>query len=328
MLAFRLRPCHRLSSTRNRRPWSARVAACVALTGTLALAAGCPAPDGAEDPMEAQDDDTGEPVEATTTGEAPVDDPSTSGGEMAEETGDTGCNFICPDTEDTGGVPQCDAWSQDCPEGEKCTPWANDGGPAWNSLRCTPLAENPGQEGDDCLVEGSGVSGIDDCGIGLFCWNADESGQGTCVQQCTGSAEAPICDNPDNSCVIANDGVLTLCLPECDPLVQDCAEGEACYGAGDAFACVPDASGEDAGDYGDPCEFTNACDPGLFCGSAEVVPECAGSAGCCSEFCDLGGPEPDAQCSGSGLGQVCEPWYAEGQAPPGGDLIGACVVPT
>ena len=43
-----------------------------------------------------------------------------------------------------------------------------------------------------------------------------------------------------------------------------------CYprGINEVFTCVPDASGE-MGVYGDPCEYINVCDPGLFCASAE-----------------------------------------------------------
>lgn len=250
---------------------------------------------------------------------------------------DCGCNFLCDPCWDgcrnepipgcDGDGLECDLFAQDCPEGEKCMPWANDGGAAWNSLRCSPLDDAPGQAGDACTVEGSGVSGVDDCDAGLMCWNVDENGQGSCVPMCTGSADAPLCDDPADTCVIANDGVLNLCLPACDPLLQDCDEGSACYGAGTSFACAPDASGPDLGLYGDACEYTNACDPGLFCAAAGAVPGCEGSLGCCSEFCDLDAPNPDGACGGSALGQICEPWFAEGAAPPGYDNLGACVLP-
>ena len=288
---------------------------------------------GSPEDLEADDATEGDPDVVADTG-APSSDPTLDPddgdeGESGSEGGsdeDTGCTFICDDP-DTGGEPQCDPWSQDCPSGEKCMPWANDGGAAWNSLRCTPLSGSVKQEGDACTVEGSGVTGIDDCDVGLMCWDVDENGQGTCVAMCTGSADAPLCDDPADNCVIANDGVLNLCLPACDPLVQDCAEGSACYGAAESFACAPDASGPDAGTYGSPCEFTNACDPGLFCAAAEAVPDCQGSLGCCSEFCDLDAANPDGACGGSGAGQQCEPWFQEGAAPPGDENIGACVLP-
>jgi hypothetical protein len=115
-----------------------------------------------------------------------------------------------------------------------------------------------------------------------------------------------------------------LCLPACDPLLQDCAAGQACYGIQDVFTCVPDASGE-MGVYGDPCEYINVCDPGLFCAGAEAVPNCAGSLGCCSEFCDLGSDQGDAQCSGAAGGQTCVPWTENPS--PGLEDVGACVIP-
>ncbi|MCA9653948.1 MAG: ribulose phosphate epimerase [Myxococcales bacterium] len=227
---------------------------------------------------------------------------------------------------DGGGVSfECDIFAQDCPEGEKCMPWAADGGNSWNATRCSPINENPGQPGDECTVEGSGTSGIDSCDIGSMCWDVDpETNVGTCVAMCTGDESNPICEDPDTTCTIANDGAIVLCLPACDPLLQDCDEGQACYPINDAFACAPDASGE-MGVFGDPCEYINVCDPGLFCLDASVVPDCAGSVGCCSNVCDTADPAGDAQCTG--VGQTCQAWYEEGNAPPGYEDVGACALP-
>lgn len=103
---------------------------------------------------------------------------------------------------------------------------------------------------------------------------------------------------------------------ECDPLVQDCADGDACYGIGDEFLCAPDASG-DQGATLDPCEFVNVCDTGLNCVSAEWLPSCVGSAGCCTPFCDLADPTcPDGE---------CVPYFEEGVAPPAYENVGLCV---
>jgi hypothetical protein len=78
--------------------------------------------------------------------------------------------FISNDDYGGGQTYECDLWKQDCPPGEKCMPWANDGGGSWNATRCTPLAEDPRQPGEPCTVEGSGVSGRDDCDIRAMCW--------------------------------------------------------------------------------------------------------------------------------------------------------------
>jgi hypothetical protein len=256
------------------------------------------------------------PVE--TTGMAATDDGND------DTTGGGPSTFIT--MPDGGGVAnECDQWTQDCPTGEKCMPWANDGSSAWNATRCTPIAANPGQIGDDCMVEGSGVSGIDSCDIGSMCYYVDpESGVGQCVGMCLGTPEAPVCD-PGLICSISNNGVLTLCRQECDPLLQDC-DNSACLPAAGAegFVCIVDASG-DAGAAGDACNFLNSCDPGLFCGGADGVPDCVAGSGCCTEFCDLTDPDPGVACTLAGAD--CVPWFEAGSAPPGLDHVGGCLIP-
>jgi hypothetical protein len=252
-----------------------------------------------------------------------------SGEDGVDTAGETGVMFLVEP--DGGGISfECDMFAQDCPDGEKCMPWANDGGNSWNATRCSPIADNPGQAGDECAVEGSGTSGIDDCDLGTMCWDVDpKTNIGTCVAMCTGDESAPICEDPDTSCVIVNEGAIVLCLPACDPLLQDCAEGQACYPVADAWNCAPDASGE-TGIYGDPCEYINVCDPGLICLGAGAVPAgeaCEGSAGCCTEICDLTDPTGDMQCTGAPGGQLCTAWYEEGSAPPGYEDVGACSLP-
>ncbi|HWB80595.1 MAG TPA: ribulose phosphate epimerase [Nannocystaceae bacterium] len=266
----------------------------------------------------------------------PTDPSATSQSNTSAETGDssgegdttsvsTTVGFI-QDPDGGSANVECDVWAQDCPEGEKCMPWANDGGGSWNATRCSPLDPAPAQPGDECSVEGSGVSGIDNCDLGVMCWDVDENNMGTCVPFCMGTEANPVCEDPNTSCTIANEGTLILCLPNCDPLLQDCTEGNACYPVDDAFVCGPDASGE-MGLFGDACEFINVCDPGLFCANADIVPNCAGASGCCSSFCDLTDPDATANCPGNAGGQECVPWYEEGQAPPGFDDVGACGIP-
>jgi hypothetical protein len=228
-----------------------------------------------------------------------------------------------------GAVTECDPYVQDCPEGEKCNAWADDGGSSWNALGCFPIDDNPDQIGDPCTVEGSGVSGIDSCDIGLMCWDVDpETNMGTCISLCQGSPDDPTCPDPLTICIIANDGVLNLCLPMCDPLVQDCGLGEACYPISDGFVCAPDASGDDLGAYGDPCEYINACDPFNACVNPDTVPGCAGAAGCCSPFCDVTDPTSSMSCPGFAGGQECIAWFEEGLAPPGFEDVGVCAIPS
>lgn len=149
-----------------------------------------------------------------------------------------GCDWSELCTIDTG----CDPLVQDCPEGDKCMPWANDGGGQWNATRCSPIANTAGQPGDPCTVEGTYPSGIDDCDIGAMCWNADPlTSGGTCVEMCTGDWTNLLCTTPGTGCAVAYDGVITLCLPPCEPFFYDCPEGHGCYPTQEGFFCLPDA---------------------------------------------------------------------------------------
>ncbi|PCC66725.1 hypothetical protein SAMN02745121_00544 [Nannocystis exedens] len=259
---------------------------------------------------------------ATTspTSEGPTSD--TTAGPSTEGTTDN--TFIMP-PDGGGGTKECDPWVQDCPAGQKCMPYSGDGDNSWESLKCTPIMENPGQTGDPCTVEGSGVSGIDSCDLAHMCWNTDpDTGEGTCVKFCTGSPDAPSCDVAGTSCTIVNDGVLILCLPMCDPLLQDCQGGDLCIPNPmnpDSFICVLDASGEEGQEF-DVCEYANACDPGLYCLGPELASECDPmAAGCCLAFCDISAPE----CTGANA--ECLAWYEEGMAPPGFENVGVCGLP-
>ncbi len=273
-----------------------------------------------------QESSGGNPAESSDDGNSSMTSPAESS-ESGDPTTMTGVGFIMDP--DGGGVSiECDIWAQDCPVEEKCMPWANDGGSAWNATRCSPLDPNPAQVGDECLVEGSGVSGIDNCEVSSMCWNVDpETNMGQCVSFCGGSEANPVCEDPGSSCSILNEGTLILCLPNCDPLLQDCPEGSGCYTTNDIFSCVPDAGGEQ-GAFGEGCEFLNVCDPGLFCANPEGVPDCQGSIGCCSSFCDTTDPMATANCPGAAGGQECVPWFEDGQAPPGYENLGACLIPS
>jgi hypothetical protein len=268
--------------------------------------------------------ETGMP-DNTTTGNAsgttgtPV---TTSAG-----TGDSTGSFIMPKDGGPIGEKACDIWAQDCPPGEKCMPYDNTNSGSWNSTKCSPLDANPGGEGDPCVAEGGGVAGLDNCDVGKLCWYLDENNAGTCIDMCKGTAENGMCDD-GQICDVSNDGVLILCLTECDPLVQSCADGQICFFSpfSNTFICDFDASGE-MGAYGDPCEYINVCDYGLFCANAEAVPPglpCEGAGGCCTPYCDVTQPN---SCPGMAGGQECVPWYNEGEAPPGQEDVGACAIP-
>ena len=259
---------------------------------------------------------TFDPNATSTSGNDP--DGSTSNGEP--ETSGGSNSFI--ETPDGGTVTvECDVWAQDCPAGEKCMPWSNDG-TAWNATKCTPLDPNPAQVGDECTVEGSGTSGVDNCALASMCWGVDpETNTGTCVSFCTGSEANPSCDNPSTTCSITNGGSLILCLPTCDPLAQTCVEGQGCYGWGETFLCM---GGHGHAAPGEPCEFVNACEPGSYCASAADLSGCQGASGCCAPFCDVNAVDP---CPGAAEGVECVPWFHEGQVHPSLENVGGCVGP-
>jgi hypothetical protein len=267
---------------------------------------------------EAEGDDT----RGTRTSTTDDDD----GGGYEEDDGSNGCTFTCPNppapTPPPGGGGgggasfECDLVVQDCPLGEKCMPWANDGGTTWNATRCAPIAADPGQAGDPCLVVGSGQSGIDDCALGLVCWQVDpETNLGVCHPLC--EAAPPWCEAPLVCGVI--DGIAPLCTQPCDPLdPTSCPEGSACaFFMGTALLCQPVPRGAAA--VGMPCDAATVCEAGTLCSYAAAL-DCGNGVGqgCCAEPCHVGAP---GACPGP---EVCAPWFPE-PAPAGLAHLGVCV---
>jgi hypothetical protein len=271
----------------------------------------------------AADSTAGDPPTSTVaspTSSTSSDAPDSADDDIPPASSDDGGFLAAPD----GGGFECDIWIDDCPPGMKCMPFANDGGGAWNDAKCMPLAEDPHAVGEPCTVEGNGVSGIDDCEARAMCWDVDpETNAGTCVAFCTGSEAKPTCADPCSRCRIFGEGVPIPCLPDCDPLAQDCGEGSACYPAEGRFDCAPDQGG-DAGVLGDACEFINVCDPGLFCAPPETQPGCAGATGCCAAFCDA----LDADACAAIPGTECIPWFDEGEGRScTKGVVGGCLLP-
>jgi hypothetical protein len=256
----------------------------------------------------------------------PVLDEGQADGQAETETGEPGEEEVGDPPDDPGTtfvVPQdgpvfadCDPWMQDCPAGEKCVPFSNDGGP-WNANRCVQI-KGDGQPGDTCSWDGIS-EGSDSCGADSHCWDVmevDGQLQGVCTPFCQGTADNPLC-GPNTSCLIANEGSINLCVTTCDPLAQDCGPGLGCFWATNAFQCIFTA-GEIMG--GEPCGFINDCAPGHLCTAADVLPGCNGSA-CCTPFCDLLEP----QCGDPAT--ECSAFFEEGMSPPGYESVGVCVMP-
>ena len=276
------------------------------LCGVLALVA-CVRAAGIED--SGSSSSTGNVEGSPTPSDLPID------GDAAERRDG---NFLDPiDVGEHGR--QCDLWSQDCPAGEKCSVFADDGG-SWNATKCFPIDPDPAEVGQACTVFGSPASGFDSCARGSVCWDVDQStGEGVCVGFCNGSEANPTCSDPSLHCVGRD---VTLCLPSCCPLEQSCAERLGCYPVVDTFECAPDASG-DNGSFGDTCDFINVCDIGLFCADVALVPGCDGDTGCCTPYCEIG----NSTCAAVHPDLECVPWFEPGYAPFGEEHVGGCMLP-
>ena len=150
-----------------------------------------------------------------------------------------------------------------------------------------------------------------------MCFYVDpETNIGTCMPFCAGAAHRPVCEDPERICVQSSGGSLNLCFETCNPLVQGCPEGRACYPHQESFICGLDAS-HGAGTLNEPCQFVNACAPGFHCRSDEACPR--GASGCCRPYCEVGQLGP--RCSPL---EECEPWFDE-PVPAGLEDVGYCV---
>lgn len=237
-----------------------------------------------------------------------------SSSDASDDSGTEGNSFITDDTDSCGdGLPDgvlahcsptdCSVIAQNCPAGEACRPWANDGSSTWNAARCTPIEADPGQADEACTVQGSGSSGVDSCDAGLLCWEVDaDTLEGTCIEMCSGSLAEPVCSNADDVCGISNQGVLALCLPSCELPVDDCDADEVCVPMGeDTLVCISERYAK--------------CPAGTI----EVAPivglGCTQGEPCCSPYCDLA---EDASCA---RGLECVPLSEPNPAHPD---VGVC----
>lgn len=237
----------------------------------------------------------GVPTMATTTLPGPATTTDTA------STGEA-CTLDCEDMP-AGEVIECDNWAPDCPEGQKCAAYIPAGSNSFDASKCVEVT-GTGEPGDKCTSKG-GATGSDSCVKGAMCWYYDMDQVGTCIALCTGTPAVPICE-AGSRCAVS--GALNLCIPDCDPLLQDCPGfGHACYADSEGgFSCVLDLSG-DEGQANDPCalncDFDCSCDAGLMCATAAFVGmgcEAMDPPGCCTPFCTF----PDGSCPNADQGCV------------------------
>ena len=225
---------------------------------------------------------------------------------------------------DLPGSEQCDGLKQldpECPRGQKCT---IDDAPS--VTQCVDIVDHPKGLYEPCTMMGNAWSGLDDCALGMLCWDVDERGHGVCVGLCDGTDQECKCVDPTANLIFCQECAFGLCFPWCDPLLQDCSGDDLCIPSGADFLCVVDASG-DEGQTNDPCEFENSCDKGLVCLDPKVASSaCVQNAtGCCQPFCEFmegqpgDCPNPDQQCL-----QWFDPMMP---IPPGLEDVGICAIP-
>jgi hypothetical protein len=295
----------------------------VIILGTLALLStiGCGPPLLAGDLTDSDDD--------TDSGEASSDSTSTSTTSMETSEDDsvddstddndvTSNGFIFP-FEDIGEAVECNEFAQDCPEGEKCVPYVQNGG-LWDANKCVAVTGD-GQPGEPC-VWGGPVEATDDCDETSMCFDVMQvDGQwfGTCHAFCTGTPDNPECPE-DGTCLVDSNGYMAVCVQGCSPLLQDCNPEFGCYWDGVGFVCAANPTGLATGE---PCDFVNDCAPGHLCTPDEALPSCEG-ASCCTPFCDL--EVGDEHCQ-TLPGTSCVPFFAEGEELPGYELVGVCTLP-
>lgn len=213
---------------------------------------------------------------------------------------------------------ECDPFVQDCPEGEKCTAYSNDGSSNPNARKCVPLIGD-GVAGQACIWAGP-EDATDDCDAAHACYlvAGDDAGEfvGTCTAFCEGTADDPSC--PDTlSCYIGINQAPLFCLPTCLPLAQDCADANAvCQWGMTEFVCLQ--RGADVA-VGQPCEFVTDCAAGSLCLDASIVPGCTGDS-CCGPYCELG---MVGGCD-SLPGTTCAPFFDD-PPPPGHETLGVCL---
>lgn len=219
----------------------------------------------------------------TTSGSSTTSPETTTG---ASEDGGTwqttsGCGFTCPNPPGAGGAIQCVIGAGDCADGNKCAPWANDGGTIWTATRCVPLDPAPDGAGEPCTYEGAPVSGVDSCDVGLWCGTDSlETNDGTCVALCGGAV--PSCA-PKELCLTPGTlETVGVCTGACDPLAQDCGPDMGCWPAGLGFGCHYTLPFEPP----KSCSTDNQCSAGEICKPADEVLGCDREQ-CCTPLCNL-----------------------------------------
>lgn len=261
-------------------------------------------------------------------------DPTTGGPASTTGTSTTAAATEAPTsssggtTEDTGAIGgMCDVYKQDCPQGQKCTGYGPPNTFVPIGIKCVPEAENPVPAEEPCVVGPDGL-GDDNCIKGSVCLDLDYDGNGFCLPYCTGNKDTPECGMDDMTCVKLFFGFdFGNCFHKCDPLIQNCKDGEGCYMdattvGNSGFVCLPVAQEGMGKVFGDGCIGWSSCEPGYGCVFEQFVPGCDKGL-CCTPWCDITEMDPCAKFDAT---MQCLPWYNGITPPPGLENVGICGV--
>jgi hypothetical protein len=193
-----------------------------------------------------------------------------------------------------------------------------------DGLRCTLIVSDPdaGPGRPGCFAQGSldvgqdcvspTVSGAaDDCRAGSYCY------VGKCHEMCNvGGAGCS-----DGTCIGFANLEFDLCLPNCDPLAQDCPDTpggspQGCYLTTTGSVCAAIFGGDGVAPSGS-CSFVNDCERGAGC--------FGGTPGVCHKYCDIEACPPDELTQ---IAQPCADYCAAGEVCQrilGQSGYGACV---
>lgn len=161
---------------------------------------------------------------------------------------------------------------------------------------CADIVEPALPEYADCLVDGLPNSGQDACDVGFYCRTFNPNvNDGYCAALCSGTSDAPICT--DALVCDQTDELTPFCsVRTCDPLAQDCSDGQTCLNLGLLFmdfVCVETSA--DAAGFRESCVPTpefgeeSNCAEGLTCVTFPYAPGLCSGLACCTAFCDVGG---------------------------------------
>lgn len=252
----------------------------------------------------------------STTSTSTSEDTETTESQTEDET--DGCDAEFPNDGDVNYWPACNMILQDCPEGEKCVPYASSG-TTWNHYKCV-LITGDGAPGESCSSTGL-LAAQDDCDGTSFCAGFDANNQvGICHPFCSGDFMTPECIE-GWGCAVPNEDpflceIPVYCVQLCNPLASDCEAGSVCGWTGSTFTCVAASGGAQAGE---PCAALDDCGDGLQCMASEFLSDCA-DVSCCTPYCSL--MAGDDACQLIDPNYVCVPFFM--QPPPGYEDLGVC----